>query len=93
MVEDWEIEAHKLVDTISRLEGDHRKAMKYFLTFRSVGDIIALRELKEKYGISDPERVVMDLIDRGLLERGEGCINLPSPLRRFLGRRHGRIDI
>ncbi|MCE4614788.1 MAG: hypothetical protein F7B60_04590 [Desulfurococcales archaeon] len=93
MVEEWEITAHKMVDEILSLKGDHRLAMKYFLTYRSVGDLLAIKELKEKYGINEAEDVILDLMNMRLLEKGEGCINLPSPLRRYVGRKRARINL
>ncbi|MEB3759042.1 MAG: hypothetical protein GSR82_02650 [Desulfurococcales archaeon] len=93
MVEDWEIEAHKLVDAMQKLGNPHRQVMKYFLLYRSVGDLLAVRELKEKYGIKDAERVIIELINKGLLEKGDGCINLPPPLRRYVGRKKAKITL
>ncbi|BFH74477.1 hypothetical protein SJAV_24210 [Sulfurisphaera javensis] len=51
------------------------KAEKYFKNVISVGEIIALRELKA-LGIKDPEEVISKLIEMGIIEKGEGCYNL-----------------
>ncbi|MCE4606062.1 MAG: hypothetical protein F7B59_01845 [Desulfurococcales archaeon] len=93
MVEEWEIRAHKMVDEILSLKGNYRLVMKYFLTYRSVGDLLAIKELKEKYGIEEAEDVILDLINMGLLEKGEGCINLPPPIRKYVGRKRARINL
>jgi hypothetical protein len=93
MVDDWEIEAHRLVDMIQKLENPYRQVMKYFLLYRSVGDLIAVRELKEKYGIENAEKIIIELINRGLLEKGDGCVNLPPPLRRYVGRKKAKIAL
>ncbi|WP_206346035.1 hypothetical protein [Sulfolobus sp. S-194] len=51
------------------------KAEKYFKNVVSVGEIIALRELKA-LGISNPEEVISKLMEMGVIEKGEGCYNL-----------------
>lgn len=50
-------------------------AMKYFKENISVGELIALRELKYR-GVKDPEKVISKLIRMGVIEKGEGCYNL-----------------
>lgn len=50
-------------------------AIKYFKENISVGELIALRDLKYK-GIRDPERIIAKLIQMGIIEKGEGCYNL-----------------
>lgn len=64
-----------------RLDGDERKVFEYFLNNISVGEIIALRELEVLEGVSNPEEVINRLIEKGLLERGTGCINLARDIR------------
>ncbi|GAA5418930.1 PolB1-binding protein PBP2 family protein [Sulfurisphaera tokodaii] len=51
------------------------KAEKYFKNVISVGEIIALRELKA-IGINNPEEVISKLMEMGVIEKGEGCYNL-----------------
>lgn len=50
-------------------------AKKYFMNVVSVGEIIAVRELKA-LGVSEPEKVIQKLIEMGVIEKGEGCYNL-----------------
>lgn len=50
-------------------------AIKYFKNVISVGEIIAVRELKA-LGIKEPELVIAKLIEMGIIEKGEGCYNL-----------------
>ena len=56
-------------------QDDIQKAIKYFRNVVSVGEIIALRELKA-LGIKNPEEVVAKLIEMKVIEKGEGCYNL-----------------
>ena len=56
-------------------QDDIQKAIRYFKNVVSVGEIIALRELKA-LGIKDPEEVIMKLIEMKIIEKGEGCYNL-----------------
>ncbi len=63
---------------------EERKVFDYFLQHISVGEIIALRELKLRYGIEDPLSVIVKLIDKGYIERGEGCYNLARKYREIL---------
>jgi len=62
------------------LDEDERKVLSYFIKNVSVGEIIAEKELRLE-GISDPRKVIRKLIDRGLIEHGEGCYNLAKDLR------------
>jgi len=56
-------------------QDDIQKAIKYFKNNVSVGEIIALRELKA-LGIKNPEEVIAKLIEMNVIEKGEGCYNL-----------------
>ncbi len=66
------------------LNEDELKALNYFITNISVGEIVAVRELEALEGIRDARRVIETLVEKGLLERGEGCFNLPRSLREKL---------
>jgi len=68
-------------NVLSKLSKDELRVVKYFITYRSVGELLAIRELRGLYGIKDPGKVIMKLIDLGILERGVGCYNIS---RRFL---------
>ncbi|HID80430.1 MAG TPA: hypothetical protein EYP48_01790 [Ignisphaera sp.] len=69
---------------MSQLSEEERKVLEYFVQHISVGSIIALRELKAFYRISEPKNVIDKLISLGLLEQGTGCYNLAKPLRDLL---------
>ena len=50
--------------------------LKYFIKNRSVGELVAFRELRGLYRIDDPAKVLRRLVELGILERGPGCYNL-----------------
>ncbi len=92
-MKEWEKEALELKSKIESLtDKDERIVMRYFVRYRSVGILIALVELKNE-GIKDPEDVIVRLIEKGLLEKGIATINLPAPLRRYIGRGRGKINV
>ncbi|MCY0874471.1 MULTISPECIES: PolB1-binding protein PBP2 family protein [Acidianus] len=57
------------------MEKDIEIAEKYFRKYISVGEIIAVRDLKA-LGVKDPEKVIVELMNKGIIEKGEGCFNL-----------------
>lgn len=57
------------------METDLEIAEKYFKKYLSVGEIVAIRDLKA-LGVKQPEKVIAELIQKGIIERGEGCYNL-----------------
>ena len=70
---------------VNRLDSEGSKVLKYFIRYRSVGELLALRELKGLYGIKDPAKVIGHLLDLGLLERGLGCYNISRDVIKCLG--------
>jgi len=56
-------------------------AAKYFRDNISVGEVIAVRELMAE-GVKEPEKVIDVLLQRGIIERGEGCYNLVRTSKR-----------
>lgn len=50
--------------------------LRYFVRNRSVGEMVAVRELQVLEGISDPLSVIRSLMEKGLISRGRGCFNL-----------------
>jgi len=68
----YKIEAYKV---ILLSEKEIEVAKKYFMNVVSVGEIIAVRELKA-LGVSEPEKVIQKLVEMGVIEKGEGCYNL-----------------
>jgi len=79
-----EIADKSLQEKISQLSEEERKVLEYFLQHVSVGSIIALRELRAFYRISEPKNAINRLISLGLLEQGMGCYSLARPLRDLL---------
>lgn len=60
------------------------EVLEYFLKNISVGEITAVKEIRLLYKIEDPVPIIERLLQRGLIERGEGCINLSKRLREAL---------
>lgn len=56
-------------------QDDINIAIKYFKNVISVGEILAVRELKA-LGVKEPEATIAKLIEMGIIEKGEGCYNL-----------------
>jgi len=66
------------------LSSDEVKVLEYFIQNISVGSLIALRELRFMYKVSDPKFVIRKLVEKGLLEQGYGCYSLSKTLREVL---------
>ena len=79
-----ELADEELRRKISQLSEEERRVLEYFLQYVSVGSIIAIRELRAFYKISDPKETIRRLVELGLLEQGAGCYNLAKPLRDLL---------
>lgn len=89
----------KLAD-IKKLPKLHQLVMDYFMKYISVGEVIAIIELREQIkALKDPDlvpefddvvieihisRALADLVEKGFLERAEGVYNLASQLREEL---------
>jgi len=90
---------------LSKLE---RLIMEYFIKHVSVGEIIAVFELRDEVKrLKDPElvpefddvviemeisRALARLIEKGFLERGSGCYNLAPHLRAKLIEKFGGLN-
>ncbi len=88
------------LEDINKLPKLHRLIMNYFMKYISVGELIAIIELREQVkSLKDPElvpefddiiiereisRAIAYLVEHGYLEHGEGCYNLPEHLREEL---------
>jgi len=82
---------YKLRDMIAELTTDELKAFSYVWDNISVGEILYERDLSRIHGVRKPILVAIELRDKGLLERGEGCYNLPRWLR-SLRKKIGRFE-
>jgi hypothetical protein len=87
-----DIEAlRKLRDMVSRLSTEELRVFAYVWDNISVGEIVFERDLSRIYSVRKPLLVAMEMREKGLIERGEGCYNLPRWIRR-LRLKIGRFD-
>ncbi len=66
-----------------KLSSDEFKTFGYIWDNMSVGEIILEWDLARLYNVRKPANILRRLRELGLIERGEGCYNLPSNLRRL----------
>ncbi|MCS7099998.1 MAG: hypothetical protein RMH84_00615 [Sulfolobales archaeon] len=64
-----------LSNIIQNLTEEDIAVLKYFLRYRSVGEILASRELRT-IGIKNPSKALAKLISLGLIKRGIGCFTI-----------------
>jgi hypothetical protein len=81
------LDSNPLTKIIEELDPQERMVFEYFKKNMSVGEILAVKELRLLYKLEDPLKVIDSLIRKGLLEKGVGCINLASSVREMLKRR------
>jgi len=62
------------------LTEEEKVVVEYFVAFKSVGEIIALQELRRK-GIKRPTLVLDSLVKKGIIRHGEGCYSLAKEYR------------
>jgi len=88
---------------IKKLPKLHQLVMDYFIKYISVGEVVAIIELREQIkALRDPDlvpefddvvieihisRALADLVEKGFLERAEGVYNLAPQLREELKQR------
>ncbi|HWQ17383.1 MAG TPA: hypothetical protein VNL13_06095 [Sulfolobales archaeon] len=75
---------------LESLDLEERAVFEYFKKNLSVGEILAVKELKLIYRINDPLKVIDSLIKKNILEKGAGCINLSNSVRELLKKRKER---
>jgi len=75
---------------LESLDHEERVVFEYFRKNLSVGEILAVKELKLIHRINDPLRVIDSLIKKNILEKGAGCINLSSSVKELLKKRKER---
>ncbi len=68
----------KIINSLTR---DELKVFEYIWDNISVGEIVFIRDLEGLYSVRRPHLVARKLREKGLIERGEGCYNLPHWLR------------
>ncbi len=74
----------KIMEVINSLDRESKLVLKYFLQNRSVGELLALRELRGLYRVRDPAKVLAKLTEMGLLERAPGCYNISREVLKVL---------
>ena len=100
MSEDRELPNLKDIKKLPKL---HQLVMDYFIKYISVGEVVAIIELREQIkALRDPDlvpefddviieihisRALADLVEKGFLERAEGVYNLAPQLREELKQR------
>ena len=83
LTQEQELRYHKvkLVRRLARVGGKSVvKVLAYFIMEPSVGELIAVRELRAS-GIRRPEKIIGKLVDMGYLTHSLGCYNLSKELR------------
>jgi len=80
-------------NVLKRLSDDEKKVLKYFITYRSVGELLAVRELRGLYKVRDPTKIIAKLIDLGIVSRGVGCYNISGKFLSYLRRKGGKLEI
>lgn len=88
---DDEIRGLELLEKARKLSRQYREVVNYFLENISVGSIRSIKELKAT-GIENPEKVIEELVQEGIIEEGVDCYNLAKPLRELVFKR-GKIRI
>ncbi len=73
-----------LKKVLRKLDPELRTVLKYFIRYRSVGELIAIRELRGLYRVEDPAKCIGRLVDLGLIERGMGCYNISRKVLKHL---------
>lgn len=76
-----------LEEVLRSLDGQERAVFEYFRRNISVGEILAVKELKLLHKLEDPVKVIDSLIRKGVLEKAPGCINLSKRVRELLKKR------
>ena len=100
MSEDRELPSLRDIKKLPKL---HQLVMDYFIKYISVGEVVAIIELREQIkALRDPDlvpefddviieihisRALADLVEKGFLERAEGVYNLAPQLREELKQR------
>ncbi|MCS7108009.1 MAG: hypothetical protein NZ911_01230 [Sulfolobales archaeon] len=81
---DLETDHSKFKEVLNSLTKEESITLNYFIRYRSVGELIALKELRALYGIQEPSKIINKLLYKGLIERGIGCYNVSSNLLKTL---------
>ncbi|MCC6033454.1 MAG: hypothetical protein LM561_05185 [Desulfurococcaceae archaeon] len=77
---------------IKSLNEDQRKTLKYFCVNRSVGELLALKELQALHKVKEPGKAIAKLVELGVLIRGQGCYSISKSFLNALKEAGVRID-
>lgn len=65
----------RLTEVLKSLSDEELTVLRYFIKYRSVGEILASRELRSM-GVKNPSRALAKLVSLGLIKRGVGCYSI-----------------
>jgi len=75
---------------LKSLSDEELATLRYFLRYRSVGEILVSRELRAM-GIKNPSKILAKLVSLGLIKRGIGCYTVSKNVIDAF--RRGEIEI
>lgn len=85
-----------MLNSLKNIEitNEEKIVIYYFVKNISVGEILALKELRA-LGVKNPSQLIRRLMVKGILEKGEGCYNLAKNIREevFKLRRKGFFKV
>ncbi len=79
-----------LENAIRGLSEEELTVLRYFIKYRSVGELLATRELR-MLGVKNPSKVLTKLSSLGLIRRGIGCYTISESL--LEATKSGRIRV
>lgn len=71
--------SENLENVVRSLSEEELTALRYFIKYRSVGELLATRELR-MLGVKNPSKVLTRLSSLGLIRRGIGCYTISEKL-------------
>jgi hypothetical protein len=84
------VSTEDLEGIVRSLSEEELTALRYFIKYRSVGEILATRELRV-LGVKNPPKVLTKLSSLGLIRRGIGCYTVSEKLLEAV--RSGRMRL
>ena len=82
--------SENLESVVRSLSEEELTALRYFVKYRSVGELLATRELR-MLGVKNPSKVLTKLSSLGLIRKGIGCYTISEKLLEAF--RSGRVRI
>lgn len=77
---------------IRSLNEDQRKTLKYFCINKSVGELLALKELQALHKVKEPGKAIAKLVELGILIRGQGSYSISRSFLNALKEAGVRIE-